>query len=168
MAMYNLIEYGDTYSKTLGSLWQYYRDEPALENNNNIIDFPPDSNYIALFKFKQQIIGQTENGVTKDVEIMVALKYLSHFWRTLEMSLINCKTCLQLKWSKNCILVAGTTANQNPEFQITDTKLYVPVVTLPTQDNKELLKQLESCFKKKQVIEINICVKQKIWGETDI
>ena len=73
-----------------------------------------------------------------------------------------------MKWSKNCILVAGTTANQNPEFQITDTKLYVPVVTLPTQDNKELLKQLESCFKKKQVIEINICVKQKIWGETDI
>ena len=49
---------------------------------------------------------------------------------------------LQLKWSKYCILVAGTATNHNPEFKITDTKLYVPVVTLSTQDNIKLLKQL--------------------------
>ena len=55
---------------------------------------------------------------------------------------------LQLKWSKNCTLVAGTAANQNPEFQITDTKLYVPVVTLSIQDNIKLLKQFESGFKR--------------------
>ena len=61
------------------------------------------------------------------------------------MPLINCEICLQLKWSKNCILVA---ANQNPEFKITDTKLYVPVVTLSTQDNIKLLKKLESGFKR--------------------
>ena len=75
---------------------------------------------------------------------MVSLKYLSNSWRTLEMPLINCEISLQLKWSKNCILVAGTTANQNPYFQITDTKLYVPVVTLSTQDNIKLIKRLNN------------------------
>ena len=79
---------------------------------------------------------------------MVPLKYLSIFWRTLEMLLINCEVSLQLKWSKNCIQVAGTVANQNPEFKITDTKLCVPVLTLSTQDNIKLLKQLESDFKR--------------------
>ena len=79
---------------------------------------------------------------------MVPLKYLSNFWRTLEMPLINCEISLQLKWSKNCILVAGTVANKNPSFQINDTKLYVPVVTLSTQENIKLLKQLESGFKR--------------------
>ena len=64
------------------------------------------------------------------------------------MPLINCEISLQLKWSKNCILVAGTVANQIPEFKITDTKLYIPVVTLSTQDNIKLLQQLESGFKR--------------------
>ena len=54
---------------------------------------------------------------------MVPLKYLSNFWRTLEMPSINCETILQLKWSRNCIIVAGTANNQNPTFQINDTKL---------------------------------------------
>ena len=148
MPMYNLIEYSDAYSKTSGSLWQYYRDEPALDNNNNIIDCPADNDNSSSFKFKQQITGQTGNGGTKDVEIMVPLKYLSNFCRTLEMPLINCEISIQLKWSKNCILVAGTAANQNPEFKITDTKVYVPVVILSTQDKIKLLKQLESCFKR--------------------
>ena len=79
---------------------------------------------------------------------MVSLKYLSNFWRTLEIPLINCEISLQLKWSKDCILVAGTAANENPEFEILDTKLYVPVVTLSTQDDIKLLKQLESGFKR--------------------
>ena len=64
------------------------------------------------------------------------------------MSLINFDISLQLKWSKNCILVADTAANQNPRFQITDTKLNVPVVTLSIQENIKLLKQLESGFKR--------------------
>ena len=66
---------------------------------------------------------------------MVLLKYLSSFSETLEMSLINCEISLQLKWFKNCILLAGTVANQNPTFQINDTKLYVSVVTLSTRKN---------------------------------
>ena len=94
MPVYNLIEYNDAYLKTSGSLWQHYRDEPALEDNNNIIDFPANNNKSTSFKFKQQITGQTGNGNTKDVEIMVPLKYLSNFWRTLEMPLINCEICL--------------------------------------------------------------------------
>ena len=130
-----MIEYGNAYLKTSGSLSQYYRDEPAL-NNNNIIDSPAnDNNSNNSFKFKQQITGQTENGDTKDVEIMVPPKYQNNFWRMVEMVLINCQIFLQLKWSGNCILVAATAANQNPYFETTDTKLYVPVVTLSTQDN---------------------------------
>ena len=66
---------------------------------------------------------------------MVLLKYRSSFSGTLEMSLINCEISLQLKWFKNCILLAGTVANQNPTFQINDTKLYVSVVTLSTRKN---------------------------------
>ena len=109
MPMYNLIEYIDVYSNISGRLWQYYQDESDLDNNKNIIDFPADK--IISFKFKQQKTGLTGNGGTKYVEIMAALKYLSNFWRTLEMPLINCKISLQLKWSKKCILEAGTAAN---------------------------------------------------------
>ena len=121
MPMYNLIEYSDAYSKTLASLWQYYRDEPVLDNNGNIIYFPDDNNNSASFKFKQKITGQTGNDGRKDVEIMVPLKYLSNFWRTLEMSLINCEISLQLKWSRKCIILAETANNQNPTFQINGT-----------------------------------------------
>ena len=132
-SMYNLIEYSDAYSKTSGSLWQYYRDEPALDNNGNITDFSDDNNNSASFKFKQKITGQTGNSSAKDVEIMVTLKYLNNFWRTHEMPLINCEVSLQSKWSRKCIIVAGTANNQNPTFQINDTKLYALVVTLSTQ-----------------------------------
>ena len=100
MPMYNLIEYSDVYSKTSGNLWQYKRNEAALDHNNNIIDFPANNINIILFKFKQQITERTGNGGTKDVEIMVPLKSLSNFWRTFEMPLINCEISLQLKWSE--------------------------------------------------------------------
>ena len=79
---------------------------------------------------------------------MVPLKYLNDFWRTLEMPLINCKINFQLKCSEKCILVACTATNRVPEFKITDAKLYVPVVTLPTQDSEKLFKQLEFVFKR--------------------
>ena len=147
MPIYTLMEYSDAYSKTLGSLWQYYRDEPALDNNGEITNFPANNNNRFSFKFEQQITGQTGKGGTKDVEKMVPLNYISSFWRTLEMPLIDCETSLQLKWSKNYILVVGTVANQSPTFQINHTKFYVPVVTLSTQENIKLLKQLESGFK---------------------
>ena len=77
--MYNLIEYSDAYSKTSGNLCQYFRDEPALDNSNNVIDFPANINNSILFNFKQQITGQTGNGGTKDIEMMVPLQDLSIF-----------------------------------------------------------------------------------------
>ena len=88
MSMYNLIEYSDNYAKTAGSLWQYCKDIPARNNNNQIVNFAA-NNLTDSFNFKAKITGQTGNNGTKDVEIMVPLKYLSNFWRTLEMSLIN-------------------------------------------------------------------------------
>ena len=111
--MYNLIEYIDVYLKTSGVLWQYYTDEPTLDNNDNIIDFPANNNNSILLKFKQQITRQTGNGDTKNVEIMDAVNYLSNFWRTVELKLTNCKINLQLKWSEKCILVAGTAGFQD-------------------------------------------------------
>ena len=106
MPMYNLIEYSDTYLKISGSLWQFYRDEPALDNNGNVIDFLDDNHNSASFKFKPKITGKTGNGGRKDVEILVPLKYLSNFWRKLEIPLINCEIILQIKWLGNCIEVA--------------------------------------------------------------
>ena len=70
---------------------------------------------------------------------MLPLKCLSNFWRTLEMSLINCEITFDLNWSENCVVVATNAATQATTFSITDTKLYVPVVTLSTQDNAKLL-----------------------------
>ena len=88
MPMYDLIKYSDNYSKTSGSIWQNYRDEP----NNNLTDF-------ALFKSKMKITGDTPaDGNIKDAEIIVPFKYFSNFWRTLEMPLINCEVNLILTW----------------------------------------------------------------------
>ena len=79
---------------------------------------------------------------------MVPLKYLSNFWRTLEMPLINCEVELILNWSANCVIIYTNVANQVPTFTITETNLYVSVVTLSTQDNAKLLPQLKSGFKR--------------------
>ena len=107
MPMYNLIEYSDNYAKTTGSLWQYCKDIPARDNNNLIAEFTA-GNPIDSFNFKAKIIGQTGDDGTKDVEIMVPLKYSSNFWRTLEMSLINCEVNLILTWSSTCVLLLLT------------------------------------------------------------
>ena len=147
MPMYNLIEYSDNYTKTTGSLWQYCKDIPALNNNDEITHFA-DGNTTDSFNFKVKITGQTGNGGTKDVEIMVPLKYLSNFWRTLEMPLINCEVNLIFTWSSTCVLIATSIPNQAATFAITYTKLYVPVVTLSTQENTKFFQQLKSGFKR--------------------
>ena len=79
---------------------------------------------------------------------MVPLKYLSNFWRTLEMPLINCEVNLILTWSSSCVLIASGVQNQNATFAITDTKFYAPIVTLSTQENTKFLQQLKSGFKR--------------------
>ena len=139
MPMYNLIEYSDNYSDTSGSLWQFKRDE--IEGD---VDLTVDAQHIpnnsSSFKYKSSFITN-RNGV----KIAVPLKYLSNFWRSLEMPLINCKVELSLKWYENCIWSsAGTAAT----FAITDTKLYVPVVTLKTEGNAKLSKLLSEGFKR--------------------
>ena len=151
--MYNLIEYSDNYSKTSGSLWQYCKEIPAVDDDGDIVDFNG-ANATDSFNFKTKITGQTaannNNGNIAgrvDVEIMVPLKYLSNFWRTLEMPLINCEIELILTWSTGCIIIYTDVANQGPTFTITETNLYVPVVTLSTQDHAKLLPQLKLGFK---------------------
>ena len=126
MPLYNLIDYSDNYSKTSGNLWQYYRDDP-----NDILTNSK------LFNFKIKITGKTPaDGNTVDVKIAVPLKYFSNFWRNLEMPLINCEINLILTWSTDCVIFSAT---GKTKFSITDTKLYVPVSTLSTQDNTKLV-----------------------------
>ena len=147
MPMYNLIEYSDNYLKTSGSLWQYCKDIPAINDNNAIVYFT-NNNLTDSFNFKVKMTGQTGDNGTINVEIMVPLKYLSNFWRTSEMPLINCEVNLILTWSEKCAIVSTDVAGQNATFSITDTKLYVPVITLSHQDNPKLLQQLKSRLKR--------------------
>ena len=122
MSMYNLIEYSDNYSKTSGSLSQYCKDILAVNNNDNIIDFNG-ANATDSFNFKTKIVGQTNNNGIINAEIMVPLKYLSNFWRTLRMPSINCEINLILTWSADCVTVYTNIANQVATFTITDKPL---------------------------------------------
>ena len=98
-------------------MWQYYRDETS----DNLAESES-------FKSKINITGKTPNNDNeKDVEIMVQVKYLSNFWRTLEMLIINCEVNRILTWLSTCVVTNSTGVGT---FAITDTKLFVPVVTL--------------------------------------
>ena len=104
-----------------------------------------DDNNAPSFKYKANLIANTGNDGTKNgVKIAIPLKYLSNFWRSLEMPLINCKVELSLKWIENCILTTVTTAT----FKITDAKLYIAIVTLSSEDNVKLSKLLTEVFKR--------------------
>ena len=136
MPIYNLIEYSDNYSDTSGSLWESKRDEIGGE-----VDLTVDAQHIpnnsSSFKYKSSFITN-RNGV----KIAVPLKYLSNFWRSLEMPLINCKVELSLKWIENCVLTSaaiGANATGGDNF-ITVAKVYVSIVTLSAEDNVKLSK----------------------------
>ena len=138
MPMYNLIEYSDNYPDTSGTLWQFARDE--IVNKADVSNDNPPS-----FKYKANLIGITENNGTKNgVKIAVPLKYLSNFWKSLEMPFINCKVELSFNLYERCLLTAANTAT----FAITDAKLYVPIVTLSIEDNSKLSKLLNKGFKR--------------------
>ena len=137
MLIYSSIEYSDNYSKTSGSLWQYCWDKPAVNNNGVIVGFTVD-NISHSFNFKDKIARQTDINGTEDVEIIVPLKYLSYFWETHEMPLINCGIIPILTWSANCfwfVLLLQVIA-----VAISDAKLDVPVV--------KLLDQLKPAFER--------------------
>ena len=101
MPVYNVIEYSDNYSDTSGSLWNFKRDE--IEGD---VDLTVDNS--SSFKYKSNIIGNTDadeaNRKKENVKIVVPLKYLSNFWKSLEMPSINCKVEFSLEWYEECIL----------------------------------------------------------------
>ena len=133
---------------------KYCKEIPAVDNNGDIVDFKG-ANATDSFNFETKITGQTDNNRKINVELMVPLKYLSNFWRTHEMPLINCEVELILPRSANCVIIYTDIANQDPAFELDETNLYVPVVTLSTQDNAKLLPQLKSVLKE-QSVGINI------------
>ena len=153
MSMYNLIEYSENYSKKSGNLWQCCKEIPAVSNNGAVVDFDGTNNTDSL-KFKTKITGKTRDGNNGtiagrvDIEIMVPLKYLSYFWRALDMPLITCEIEFISSSSANCVIIYTNVNNQVPTFTITETNLYVPVVTLSTQDNSKLLPQLQNGSKR--------------------
>ena len=163
--MYNLLEYSKNYEKTSGSLFNYYRDEPSeitVGAGNNAINISIRNS--KSFDYKAKIVGTLANNVLeKEVAIAIPLKYLGNFWRSLDIPLINCEITLILSWYKECVLVARALRNApdpqpNPpidaiesptsaKFELTDCKLYVPVVTLSAENNNKLLEQLKSGFR---------------------
>ena len=159
-----MIEYRKNYSKKSGSLWNYYRDEPNNPRDDNYNEDPITNS--KSFKYKTSITGKTAvNRNTKEVEFAVPLKHLINFWRTLDMLLINCDVNLILTWSEDCVLINITTQAAVPAqgniparpvinpptdatFKITDTNLFVTVVTLSTENDNKLLEQLKTGFKR--------------------
>ena len=141
MPMYNQIEYSSGFSETTGSLWFYSKDEATNSNADfaNCIKFKS-------FEYKAELLNteaDVNNGILKTATIAVPLKYLSNFWRSLEMSLINCKFELKHKWTKYCVWSAAIADSDNAYsnnivFTIKDRKLYVPVLTLSAKENRKL------------------------------
>ena len=158
--MYNLLECSKNYRKTIGSLYNYYRDELSDDADDNNFDNIKAVNS-NTFKYKNKITGNTYNvdaGVDgydvnkngkQEIELAIPLKYLGNFWRTLNIS---CEVSLELKWNKNCVITsleerqvdAGppVVRDNSPigaTLAINDCKLYIPVVTLSKEDEIKLL-----------------------------
>ena len=167
MPMYNLLEYSKNYEKTSGSLFNYYKDEPkehTIGAGNNAINISIRNS--KSFDYKTKITGSLDAGEDEkeDVKIAIPLKYSGNFWRSLGIPLINYEITLILSWYEKCVLVGKALRNvpdpqPNPpiaaiespadaKFEITDCKLYVPVVTLSVKNDNKLLEQLKSGFKR--------------------
>ena len=142
MPMYNLIEYSDNYQDSSATLYQYKRDEPP--EDDAVANLAADNS--SSFKYKVSLLGNpvvVNNIVRINVKVVVPLKYLSNFFRSLEMPLINCKIKLNLTLKKERVLSTDIGA---AVFIINDTKLYVPVVTLSKEDNKDFIEQQNKGF----------------------
>ena len=144
MLMYSLIEYPDNYQDSSATLYQYKRDKPP-DNNVNLT-----ADNSTSFKYKVNLLGNiaaadpdNSREGRLNVKVVIPLKHLSNFFRSLEMPLINCKIKLNLTWKKECVL---STADDDAVFIINDTKLYVPVVTLSKEDNKHFIEQQNKSF----------------------
>ena len=178
MPMYNLLEYSKNYRKTIGSLYNYCRDELTDDDNDNFANINVVNS--EAFKYKNKITGNTYNvnagadgydvnkNGTQKVELAIPLKYLGNFWRALNIPLISCEVSLELKWNKNCVMtrlerrqvdarppVVRDNAPTGATLAINDCKLYVPVVTLSKDDEIKLLTNLKSGFKREIIIRDN-------------
>ena len=143
MPMYNLIEYSDNYQDSSATLYIYKRDEPPDVLANNLTRDNSNS-----FKYKVELLGDPVHAggiARRNVKVVVPLKYLSNFSRSLEMPLIYCNIKLNLTWKKECVLSNQADA---AVFIINDTKLYVPVVTLSKEDNKDFIEQQNKGFQR--------------------
>ena len=169
MSMYNLLEYSKNYRKSIGSLYNYSRDELSDDADDNNFDNIKVVNS-NTFKYKNKIIGNTYNvnagadgsdvnkNGTQEVELAIPLKYLGNFWRALNIPLISYEVSLELKWNKNCVItsleqrdIGGGNRDNAPTgatLSITDCKLYVPAVTVSKDDEIKLLTNLKSGFKR--------------------
>ena len=148
MPMYKLIEYSDNYQDSSATLYQYKRDEPPevdavadlTANNSNSLKYK-----IKLLGNVTEVAGDAAGVRRLNVKVVVPLKYLSNFFRSLETRLINCKINLNLTWKKECVLSTGAGEGV---FIINDTKLYVPIVTLSKEDNKDFIEQRDKGFQR--------------------
>ena len=151
MPVYNLIQYSDKYQDSSATFYQYKRDEPPDNIDNNLA-----TNTSSSFNYKVHLLGNpaiVNNVARRNLKIVVPLKYLSNFFISIEMPLINCKIKLNLTWKKECVLSTDNDADaadaaNNPVFIINDTKLYVPVVTLSKEDNKDFIDQQNKGFQR--------------------
>ena len=148
MPMYNLIEYLDNYQDLSATLFQYKRDEPP--EADAVADLTANNSDSLKYKIKllgnvTEVAGDAAGVRRLNVKVVVPLKYLSNFFRPLEMPLINCKIKLNLTWKKECVLSTGA---GEAVFIINDTKLYVPVVTLSKEDNKDFIEQQNKGFQR--------------------
>ena len=143
MPMYNLIEYSDNYQDSSATLCQYKRDEPP--EDNAIADLTVNNS--SSSKYKVNLLGnpRVANNIAKlSIKVVVPLNYLSNFFRSLAMPLVNCKIKLNLTWKKECVLSNQAAA----VFIINDTKMYVPVDTLSKEDNKDFIEQQNKGFQR--------------------
>ena len=144
MTMYNLIEYSDNYQDSSATIYQYKRDEPP--EDDAVADLTADNS--SSFKDKVSLLRNPvlDGNITKrSVKVVVPLKYLSNLFRSLEIPLINCTIKLNFSWKKECAL---STDAGNAVFIINDTKMYVPVVTLSKEDNKDFIEQQNKGFQR--------------------
>ena len=170
--VYNLLEYSDNWFKTSGNLWNYYRDETndSANENRDANNYRINNNKTVTsksFKYKTKNTGRTrDNDNRLNAEVVVPLRYLSNFWRYLDLPLINCETNHDLSRSKYCVIskVSSTPAvpaNPNPSpavpvveetqttsatIQLDNAKRYVSVITLSIYDTIKFLENIKQGF----------------------
>ena len=103
MPMYNLLEYSDNYQNSTGSLCQFKRDEPPDDNADV-------ANNTTSLLYKSKLTKGNDNNNVNNVKLVVPLKYVSNFFRSLEMPLVNCKIDLELTWHKDCMISSADAA----------------------------------------------------------